>query len=93
MRVPVSLLQHEFIGMDIKVVKSTNPNYVGITGRVINETRNTFVIRHGNNDKVVVKNTAVFHVALEDGTIIEVEGWALVGRPEDRLKKRTRRRW
>ena len=93
MRVTPAILQHEFIGLDAKVVRSTHPDYVGITGKVIDETRNTLVIRHKNKDKVVVKNTAVFHFTLPDGTIVEIEGNAIVGRPEDRLKKRPRRRW
>ena len=93
MRVTPAILRHEFIGLDAKVVRSTNPDYVGITGKVIDETRNTLVIRHKNKDKVVVKNTAVFHFILSDGTIVEIEGDAIVGRPEDRLKKRPRRRW
>ncbi len=93
MRVTPTILQHEFIGLDAKVVRSTHPDYVGIAGKVIDETRNTFVIRHKNKDKVVVKNTAVFHFILPDGTIVEIEGSAIAGRPEDRLKKRPRRRW
>ncbi len=93
MRATPAILQHEFIGLDAKVVRSTHPDYVGITGKVIDETRNTLVIRQKNKDKVVVKNTAVFHFTLPDGTIVEIEGNAIVGRPEDRLKKRPRRRW
>jgi len=93
MRVTPTILQHEFIGLDAKVVRSTHPDYVGITGKVIDETRNTLVIRHKNKDKVVIKNTAVFHFILSDGTIVEIEGNAIVGRPENRIKKRPRRRW
>jgi ribonuclease P protein subunit POP4 len=93
MRVTPAILRHEFIGLDAKVVRSTHPDYVGITGKVIDETRNTLVIRQKNKDKVVVKNTAVFHFTLPEGTIVEIEGNAIVGRPEDRLKKRPRRRW
>jgi ribonuclease P protein subunit POP4 len=93
MKVTPAILQHEFIGLKAKVVRSTHPGYVGISGKVIDETRNTFVIRHKNKDKVVVKNVAVFHFVLPDGTIVEIEGNAIVGRPEDRLKKRLRRRW
>jgi ribonuclease P protein subunit POP4 len=93
MRVTPTILQHEFIGLNAKVVRSTHPDYVGITGKVMDETRNTLVIRHKNKDKVVIKNTAVFHFILSDGTIVEIEGNAIVGRPENRIKKRPRRRW
>ena len=93
MRVTPAFLQHEIIGLNAKIVRSTHTGYVGITGKVIDETRNTLVIRHRTKDKAIVKNTAVFHFTLSDGTIVEVEGNAIVGRPEDRLKKRRRRRW
>jgi len=93
MRVTPAFVQNEFIGLNAKVVRSTNPNYVGITGKVIDETRNTLVIRHRNEDKVVVKNVAVFYFTMPDGTIVEVDGNVILGRPEDRVKKRLRRRW
>lgn len=93
MRVTPAFVQNEFIGLNAKVMKSTNPNYVGISGKVISETRNTLVIRHENEDKVVVKNVAVFHFTMPDGTIVEVDGNIIQGRPEDRVKKRFRRRW
>jgi ribonuclease P protein subunit POP4 len=93
MRATPTFVQNEFIGLNAKVVKSTNPNYVGISGKVIDETRNTLLIRHENKDKVVVKNVAVFHFTMPDGTIVEVDGNIILGRPEDRVKKRLRRRW
>jgi ribonuclease P protein subunit POP4 len=89
----VAIVQGELIGLKAKVVKSSNPDYVGISGSVVNETRNTLVIRHENKDKTVVKDQAVFQFTLSDGTVIEVEGTAILGRPEDRVKKQIRRRW
>ena len=53
-----AILQYEFIGLTAKVVESSHPNYVGIEGRVINETRNTIIITHGNENKTIAKNTA-----------------------------------
>jgi len=93
MRVTLAFVQGEFIGLNAKVVKSTNPSYVGITGKVIDETRNTLVIRHENEDKVVFKGVAVFHFTTPDGTVVEVDGNVIMGRPEDRVKRRLRRRW
>jgi len=93
MKVTPAFVQHEFIGLNAKVVKSTNPSYVGIRGGIIDETRNTLVIRHKNQDKVVVKNVAVFHFTMADGTMVEVDGNIILGRSEDRVKKHLRRRW
>jgi len=93
MKVSPAFVQNEFVGLRVKVVKSTNLGYIGISGKVIDETRNTLVIRHKNDDKVIVKNVAVFHFTAPDGTIVEVDGNVILGRPEDRVKKRLRRRW
>jgi len=88
-----AIVQSELIGLKAKVVKSSNPSYVGISGVVVDETRNTLVIRQDNRDRVVVKDQAVFQFTLSDGTVMEVEGGVILGRPEDRVKKQVRRRW
>jgi len=93
MKATPSILQHEFIGLKAKVVQGSNPSYIGILGRVLDETRNTFTILHKEKEKVIVKETSVFHFTLPDETVIEVDGKVLVGRPEDRVKKVVRRRW
>ncbi len=93
MKTAVTFVQDEFIGLNAKVVKSSNPSYVGISGKVVDETRKTLVIRQRHEDKVIVKEAAVFQFTLLDGTVIEVEGKVILGRPEDRMKKRLKRRW
>ena len=93
MNVTPSIVQHEFIGLDAKVVKSSNPDLVGITGKVVDETRNTFTISYNSEKKVIIKDTAVFEFAIPDGTVVEIDGKVIMGRPEDRLKKRPRRLW
>lgn len=93
MKTTTTVVRDEFIGLKATVVRSSNPNYVGISGKVVDETRNTLVIRHKNEDKVIVKDAAVFRFTLPDGTAVEIEGNVIVGRPEDRIKKRLKRRW
>ena len=93
MRITPTILQHEFIGLNAEVVESPNPSYVGIKGQVLNETRNTLVILHNNKKTMIIKNVAVFHFTMPDGTIVEIDGKVIVGRPENRIKKRVRRRW
>jgi len=93
MKITPSILQQEFIGLRAKVVQSSNPSCMGICGRVLDETRNTFTILHKEKEKTVVKETSVLHFTLPDGSVIEVEGKVLVGRPEDRVKRVSRRRW
>lgn len=93
MKITPSILQHELIGLNAKVVKSVHPNYVGIAGRVMDETRNTLIIQYENKRKNVAKNAVVFYFTMPDGTVVEIDGKEIVGRPENRIKKRIRRRW
>ncbi len=93
MKVTPDIIRYEFIGTEVKVAKSSHSGYVGISGKVIDETRNTFVLEHEGKRKTVVKDAAIFHFKFPDGTIVEIDGNLLVGRPEDRLKKRVRRLW
>ncbi len=93
MKVTSDIIRHEFIGTEGKIAKSPHPSYVGIHGEVIDETKNTFTILHKGKAKSVIKNSAVFNFKFPDGTIIEIDGKLLVGRPEDRLKKTVKRLW
>ncbi|MCS7115445.1 MAG: ribonuclease P protein component 1 [Nitrososphaerota archaeon] len=93
MRVTPDIIQWEFIGTEAKIAKCENRDCMGIRGRIIDETRNTFTILHKGGRKRIIKETSVFHFKFSDGTVVEIDGKLLVGRPEDRLKKRIRRLW
>lgn len=93
MNVTSNILRHEFIGVETEVVESTHQDYLGLSGKVIDETRNTFLILDRGKKKRIVKNSAIFHFRFSDGTIVKIDGQLLMGRPEDRLKKRVKRLW
>jgi len=93
LKVTPKVVQHEFIGLETTVARSSNPSCVGIKGTVINETRNTFVIMQSKKRKTIVKDQSVFHFTLPDATIVEIEGTMLVGKPWEWLKRRIRRLW
>jgi ribonuclease P protein subunit POP4 len=83
-----NLVRHELIGLEVEVKKSTNKTQIGIKGRVVDETYNMLVIDKGGKEKKVEKKSCVFVFKLPNGKKVEVEGWVLVGRPEDRIKKK-----
>jgi len=93
MNITPNMIRCEFIGTDVKIARSSNRGNVGICGKVVGETRNTFAILHEGKKKTVAKDSSVFHFMFEDRTIVEVNGRLLVGKPEDRLKKNVRRLW
>lgn len=93
MNVTPEIIRYEFIGTDARVARSSHEGNVGIRGKIVGETRNTFAIMQEDKKKTIAKDSSVFHFTFFDGTIVEVDGKLLVGRPEDRLKKTIRRLW
>ncbi len=88
---PKNICRHELIGLEVKVVKSSCPFYVGIKGKVVDETKNMLMVHNGKKKKSLPKNTSEFLFKLPDGCLVMVDGKNLVGRPEDRIKKPLRR--
>jgi len=88
MRTPENLVKHELIGLKVRIVESTNPKNIGMSGRVIDETRNTLVIEKADGRGVTLPKEA--HVfSFEVGSVwVKVDGKLLVARPEDRIKKK-----
>jgi len=93
MEITPAIIQGEFIGLTAKVAQSTQRSNIGIKGKVMDETRNTFIIMCNHEKKTIAKGVSVFHFRMRDGTVVEINGKLLVGRPEDRVKKRIRRLW
>ena len=90
---PKNLVRHELIGLEARVAVSSHKGYVGVSGKVVDETRNMLVILSQEGFKKIPKKTSIFHFNLPDGILVEVEGWRILGRPEDRVKKAPTRRW
>jgi ribonuclease P protein subunit POP4 len=93
MKVTPDIIRYEFIGTAAQVAQSNHTGYLGLSGRVIGETKNTFTLEGEGEAKSVIKESAVFDFTFNDGTIVEIDGKLLVGRPEDRLKKSIKRLW
>jgi ribonuclease P protein subunit POP4 len=92
-KITPAVLQKEFVGLHAEVVRSSNTCSLSVAGRVVDETRNLLVIQHKNKKKLIVKNTAVFRFRFPDGTVVDINGQKIIGRPEERVKKRIRRLW
>ena len=93
MKVTTDIIRAEFIGTDATVAESRHADYVGVSGQVVNESKNTFTIAQTGKQRCVIKEAAVFRFKFSDGTVVEIDGKLLVGRPEDRLKKSVKRLW
>ena len=93
MKVTPDIINREFIGVQGIVANSPHLDYVGVGGKVIGETRNTFTFLDEGHRRNIIKESAIFDFNFEDGTIVQIDGKLLVGRSEDRLKKNIKRLW
>jgi ribonuclease P protein subunit POP4 len=93
MKITPDIIRYEFIGTGAEITRSPHGGYVGLGGIVVGETRNTFTLISESHTKSVIKELAVFNFKFGDGTIAEIDGKLLVGRPEDRIKKSIKRLW
>ncbi len=88
MRGKKNILRHEFIGLRCEIVDSRNKSQIGIKGKIVDETRNTFLLETPRGLKRIEKKGRVFRLWLEDGSVVDVNGSYILSRPEDRIKKR-----
>jgi len=76
-------MRTELIGLDVEVLSAP---YSGISGKVVDETKNTFTIESAGTEKMVPKPGNVFRFVMGKGNI-DLEGSEILFRPEDRIKK------
>lgn len=78
---------NEFIGLDIEIIESTNKQYLGLKGKVIDESYNMITILSNNKIKKIPKNICIFKFKQKQKPEIIIPGSNIIGRPEDRIKK------
>jgi len=81
----VRLTKHELIGLQVAIVRASDPSLIGVQGLVVDETRNTVVVEAGGREKRVPKQGSRFRFQIQGG--LEVDGDEIMFRPEDRVKK------
>ncbi len=76
-------MRSELIGLDVDVLSAP---YSGISGKVVDETKNTFTIDSAGTERMVPKPGNEFRFAY-NGSTISIRGSEILHRPEDRIKK------
>ena len=87
-RTPENLPRHELIGLDAEVEEHPDSNKVGISGEVLDETRDMLRI----SDKWVEKQDTVFLFELDEKKV-RLKGDIIKKRPEDRIKMSLPDKW
>ena len=88
---PENLVRHELIGLQVRIIASSNFSAIGGAGRVVDETREMLAVETEFGEKRFAKKDCSFEFTLPSGGKVVVDGKVLVGRPEDRIKKKQKR--
>lgn len=79
-------IKAELIGLDIEIVDAKNKSLVGLKGRIVDETKNTFIIEIDSKEKKLLKDQITLIINFEKEKV-KAEGKLFLGRPEERIKK------
>ena len=75
-------------GYHIEIVKSPIESLTNLSGVVIDETAHMIKIRFQDKIRSIPKKGFVFKITIEPGLTVKVNGENLLGKPEDRMKKK-----
>lgn len=82
-----NIIVHELIGLPCRVESASSRNSVGISGVVVDETRNTLVLEKQGIEKTIPKKQGAFSFRLPNGQDARVSGSLIAFSPVERLKK------
>ncbi|MEM4267290.1 MAG: ribonuclease P protein subunit [Candidatus Woesearchaeota archaeon] len=77
----------QLIGMNVVFVHSANKRLIGSCGKIIDETKNSFLVEVNGRVLRLLKNSVVMRVEV-NGKKYNIEGNKLAKRPEDRINMR-----
>ncbi len=86
--IPRNLIHHELIGLETEFLSSNDQPQKVIKGRILDETRNTFLIETKLKNRIRISKKTTFKFNIPNEPTIQIEGEVLIGKPEDRLKMR-----
>ncbi|VVB61184.1 Ribonuclease P protein component 1 [uncultured archaeon] len=88
-----NIVRHELIGLQAEIVESTDEKKQGLKGKIIDETKKMLLLRTEKGEKSTEKAINTFRITLPDGKKVDVNGKLLLGRPEERIKKKFPQKW
>ena len=79
-----NIAYHELIGLHTVIVNSTNSQVVGLSGKIVDETKSMFVLETSNGLKSIPKSISQWGFDL-DGKKITLDGASLLRRSYERV--------
>jgi len=87
-----NVLRHELIGLDILVSGAANPLHRGLSGHIIDETKNLLIIETSKGVKRIPKMHSRFQLHLPDSEFVEIDGSVMALAPEKRINLHEKKR-
>lgn len=87
---PQNIIHHELIGLDTKVVESTNRYLTGIEGKVVDETKNMLIVETSSKEKRIPKSCSSF---MFTNLKVKVDGKLLLSQPENRIQTKFKKKF
>ena len=88
-----TLVRHELVGLDVRVVSASNPDVIDVSGEVVTETTRTLGIETDGQVSHVPKDSATFEWTLLSGEVVRTAGERLLARPARRTEQTGDSRW
>ncbi len=83
----IPIIKDELIGRRVSISTCTDPTWIQLSGVVIDETKNTFLIETTEKVKRIAKDIATFIFETQGTLTYVVSGSHIRYRPEERVKK------
>lgn len=82
--------KHELLGLSARIIETPDKGCIGLTGRIVDETKNTFKIETPGKEKILQKKGTIIAVKIGNDEV-NIDVSKLRYRPEDRIKKARRK--
>ena len=83
MTAKIVVYPYELIGELIEIMESTNKANLGLSGKIVDETKSTLRIEQQGKIKTLLKKNIVFKLVRNN---LLIDGKTITKRPEDRVK-------
>jgi ribonuclease P protein subunit POP4 len=87
-----NVLRHELVGLDVLVSGAANPLHRGLSGHIIDETKNLLIIETSQGVKCIPKMYSRFQLHLPGSELVEINGSVMVMAPEKRINLHEKKR-
>jgi ribonuclease P protein subunit POP4 len=97
---PQNIIHHELMGLDTKIVDSTNNSLIGIEGRIVDETKNILTVESDDKVRNIPKSCSsfIFTIPFFSGKRylplkLKVNGKLLLSQPENRIQTKYKKKF